>query len=263
MSNHTTIFKGQTVDKELASWMFISNVNSDGKCYITYEITDKTNDFKYYGKTTIRNPGKLIKYTGSGSILKYFQKKNGIHNFVVEIKNFWETDTEARLEEARVVNYDYIHRFDTYNTTLGGTKLPVIDTNNYYFCPYTNTQFSGYKTQKSKFQNFGMVEGLSPEHKARTGFGSKEGRKRLSKMHSNVTLITPNGEEICVPTTSVKNYIKQTGFLFKSTRVWMHKPGETNYVRGENWTQPLTNNVGRIRDMIDQGWDFGIPSNHR
>ena len=260
---HKTLFKGQELDIELACQIFIANANEQDKFWMTYEITDTTNQHKYYGKTCVKTPNKLLSYTGSGSILKFFQKRHGLNNFVVQIKGLFQSDIDARLEEARVVNYDYIHRNDTYNTTLGGTTHPTIETDTYYIEPHSSSQFSGYKSQSEKFAKFGMIRGLTPENCKKTGFGSPEGRKTISRLNSKVKLITPMGE-ITVSTTNVRNYIMQDeNITFKSTRVWMHKPGETTYVRGINWTQPLTTNVKRLRRMCQEGWDFGIPSNYR
>ena len=258
-NTYKTFFKGQEIDKELSKWLFISNVNENGKCYFTYTVINKLSGFQYSGKKQTEYPSTFRKYSGSGSIVNYFQRQDGLQNFEMHITGFYDSSVAARLAEATVVNDWYIHRKDVYNIAPGGNEKPASDTDAIYHCPKTLKQFNGYKTQEEKFKSFGFVRGISPKSLANNTLWSAAGRLATSIRTRKIKLIH-EGQELTVKNEDVKSLLTD-GAVFSSTRVWMHYPNpEKHYKRGETVTQPLTNNPQRILKMLTSGWEIGVPS---
>ena len=259
MSKYTTHFKGQSIDKELAKHLFLANVNEDGKIYFTYTVVNKLNGCEYSGKKQATGYGPLMRYKGSGSIVRHMFKQYGEDNFEMHITGFYDSSVAARLAEATIVNDYYIHRKDTYNIAPGGNERPAADTDAVYHCPKTLKQFQGYKTQEDKFKNFGFVKGISPKSLANNSLWTLQGRKETSLRTRKVKLI--HEKEIKhIRNEEVKDYLED-GAVFQSTRVWMHLPNPTNtFERGKTLTQPQAGNPHRILKMIDAGWKIGHPS---
>ena len=88
------------------------------KHYI-YKTTNTVNNKIYIGKHSTDNLGG-DKYLGSGTILKRAIKKYGRDKFVSETLFKFDTEKEALLMEAQIVDEMFIARLDTYNIKLGG-----------------------------------------------------------------------------------------------------------------------------------------------
>jgi group I intron endonuclease len=92
------------------------------KHYFVYKTTNILNGKIYIGChiTSDINDG----YMGSGKHLCLSIKKYGVENFKREILSFHDTKEEMYLEEARLVDNNFILREDTYNITVGGLIPP-------------------------------------------------------------------------------------------------------------------------------------------
>lgn len=260
MKNITTInYNGEQINSKNVKGLIERNSNENGITWMVYEITDTTNGNIYVGKKKVRFACDILSYTGSGTILKHFQKKHGLKNFKMEILSFFDNSLDSRLEEARIVNYDFINRFDTYNVAPGGSELPAQDTDAIYHCPKTNKMLNGYICQEAKFNSFGFKKGLSDKMKNKIYFCTPEGRRFISEQTRKIGMIY-NKEHINVKNEEVQSYL-ENGAVFASTRIFLHLPNPAGiYVRGDNLTQPVANNPERILKMIEDGWVIGTPS---
>lgn len=88
------------------------------KYHIVYRTHNLVNGKEYTGKHSTNDLSDG--YYGSGRLLKKAVAKYGLENFAVEILSIHETSDAAYLEEARIVDEEYIEREDTYNERLGG-----------------------------------------------------------------------------------------------------------------------------------------------
>lgn len=256
---HKTFFRGELVTKAVAERLFNTYVNEEGHTTIVYRLTDKVNGCEYIGKRKVIGSSTLYTYSGSGTLLKFFKNKNGIENFELEIIEFFEDHVNARIREAELVNYRYITRNDTYNMAPGGSELPAQDTSTMFHDPVSHYQVQGYPFQIEKMKAFGFVKGMSPTHLERNKFYSQSGRRLISQIKRHTTLFY-NNQIIDVRNEDVASYLAN-GAEFSSTRVWLHKPcPNKNYKRGVNVIQPVTHNLDRIIDRLNDGWEIGTPS---
>ena len=86
--------------------------------YLVYKLTNSVNGKIYIGCHMTKNVNDG--YMGSGKRLGYAKKKYGIENFKKEILSTHETPEQMLIEEARLVNEEFLGRKDVYNLTLGG-----------------------------------------------------------------------------------------------------------------------------------------------
>lgn len=91
--------------------------------YTIYKITNLINNKIYIGAHRTTNP--MDNYFGSGDEIILAIKKYGKENFKKEILGFHENEDLMYLEEAKIVDQDFINRQDTYNIVLGGGKPPL------------------------------------------------------------------------------------------------------------------------------------------
>src|ERR1035437_5232033 len=86
--------------------------------YLVYKLTNSVNGKIYIGCHMTKNLDDG--YMGSGKRLGYAKKKYGIENFKKDILSNHETPEQMLIEEARLVNEEFLGREDVYNLTLGG-----------------------------------------------------------------------------------------------------------------------------------------------
>lgn len=86
--------------------------------YIVYKITNQINGKIYIGahKTTNIDDG----YMGSGTYLKRAIQKHGIENFKKEILFVLDSEDAMYLNEAEIVNDEFLVKENTYNLKRGG-----------------------------------------------------------------------------------------------------------------------------------------------
>src|ERR1035437_7205902 len=86
--------------------------------YLVYKLTNSVNGKIYIGCHMTKNLDDG--YMGSGKRLGYAKKKYGIENFKKDILSTHETPEQMLIEEARLVNEEFLGREDVYNLTCGG-----------------------------------------------------------------------------------------------------------------------------------------------
>lgn len=110
--------------------------------YIVYQTTNLINNKIYIGQHKTKTPDVFDGYLGCGikinmpssymnpcSPLQYAVKKYGVKNFRRTTLKVVDTLEEALEIEAKLVDYEFLKRADTYNAQLGGTTgykyLPI------------------------------------------------------------------------------------------------------------------------------------------
>ena len=86
-----------------------------------YKITNKINGRYYIGVHTAKNENDY--YMGSGTALKLAIKKYGKKNFMKEILEYFENDSDMFNRERETVDKEFIKNPNTYNIMLGGKGL--------------------------------------------------------------------------------------------------------------------------------------------
>ena len=88
--------------------------------YIIYKTTNTLNGKYYIGVTNGRDPG----YLGSGRVLLNAIKEHGRKNFVRETLEVYDSEEEAYLREAQIVNETVVADRNSYNIGKGGKGGP-------------------------------------------------------------------------------------------------------------------------------------------
>ena len=88
--------------------------------YIIYKTTNTVNGKYYVGVTNGRDPS----YLGSGRVLLSAIKEHGRKNFVRETLEVFDTEQDAYLREAEIVNESFVASRNTYNIGKGGKGGP-------------------------------------------------------------------------------------------------------------------------------------------
>jgi len=92
--------------------------NNIKKHHFIYKTTNLVNNKIYIGKhsTDDINDG----YMGSGRLILKALNKYGKYKFKREILSYHNSSNDAFIEEANIVNDEFINRSDTYNLIVGG-----------------------------------------------------------------------------------------------------------------------------------------------
>ena len=88
--------------------------------YIIYKTTNTLNGKYYIGVTNVKNSG----YLGSGRVLLNAIKEYGRKNFVRETLEVFDTEEEAYLREAHLVDETVVNDRNSYNIGKGGKGGP-------------------------------------------------------------------------------------------------------------------------------------------
>ena len=88
--------------------------------YIIYKTTNTINGKYYVGVTNGNKPS----YLGSGRVLKDAIKEYGKENFVRETLEVFDTEEDAYLREAQIVDDTFVADRNTYNIGKGGKGGP-------------------------------------------------------------------------------------------------------------------------------------------
>ena len=88
-----------------------------------YQITNIVNQKIYIGKRSCSClPQDDTGYMGSGKAILRAIKKYGVSAFTKEVLSIWDTEELCLLEEARIVDENFVARKDTYNMKTGGIQ---------------------------------------------------------------------------------------------------------------------------------------------
>ena len=88
--------------------------------YIIYKTTNTINGKYYVGVTN----GRDTSYMGSGRVLLSAIKEYGRKNFVRETLEVFDTEKDAYLREAQIVDDTFVANRNTYNIGKGGKGGP-------------------------------------------------------------------------------------------------------------------------------------------
>ncbi len=88
---------------------------------ITCNYPNKCFGFIYFGRSKSKTP-KSNSYMGSGTLLKYYQKRFGMKYFSKEIIRIFSKLEDAIHLEAKIVNEQFIGMADNFNVCLGGDR---------------------------------------------------------------------------------------------------------------------------------------------
>lgn len=154
--------------------------------YYIYQITNKLNGHIYVGvRKSKLVPENDTGYMGSGNAIKAAILKYGLENFEKRILSVHPSNEEALLEEARIVNSEFVSRSDTYNLTLGGFGGSVKGRT---FSEKTRQKMSEAKKGKPGIPH--TLEAREKISKARIGRSmppiTEETRKKLSESHKGL-----------------------------------------------------------------------------
>ncbi len=88
---------------------------------ITCNYPNKCFGFIYFGRSQSMTP-KDNPYMGSGTLLKYYQKRFGMEYFSKEVIRIFAKIEDAIHLESKIVNERFIGRADNFNVGLGGVR---------------------------------------------------------------------------------------------------------------------------------------------
>ena len=262
-SNHITkYFNGRALCDITATKLWDDNVQEDGYVYTVYKMIDKTNGWEYYGKKKMRSFRELTTYTGSGSLLRFQIKKNGIKNFEFHFVSFFDAIEKADAMEAAIVNNDYLSNARTYNLIPGGGKNQHTfrGSRMKFHCENSQIDFVAHpEVAKKAVRELGFTKGESKESVQNRGWHKVMQNIALkSKTTSMWRDIEGNVEFIQSPHNEVLNNLIK-GYKFQPTKIWMHKTNATQFIRGENFGQIGSNRLEVIVHRLANGWVIGRP----
>ncbi len=241
-------FNGITLSKTEMEYVWLKNVQPNGKTYMLYRIIDLNNGMEYTGKKTASSFNELMKYKGSGSLITEATECKPESYFEMQILGFFDNGIDLSNAEAFIVDEDYCLRTDTYNlqpANLSGMGF----CNAWYHCPISQKHIRANKSSVAKMKRLGYVPGTTFSFKKRASMAS-----RGVKMWYNNTIVKAVGNQI--------DEILADGGEFINKRIWMHKPGQRaqSNLKGDNKNllRPQAANIAKILAYRDAGWEWGF-----
>lgn len=230
-------------------YVWMKNVQEDGKCYMLYRIIDLTNGFEYTGRKTASSFNELNNYTGSGSLISDTQERKPEGYFEMQVIAFFENSKDLGAAEEFVVTDEYCLRDDTYNVQparKGG--MGFCDT--WYHDPIVGIHVRANSKAMAKMKRLGFVKGRSYSAIKKASYDS-----RGMKMWFNNTVVKlSDSNDIDIALSN--------GAEFINKRVWMHKPGQRtqSFLKGsnKNLLRPQASNIKNILKYRSEGWEFGL-----
>jgi hypothetical protein len=261
--NITKLWNGRALCDEQLIELFENNKDDNGKIHCIYKMVDRTNGFEYWGKINTNRLSYFAQYTGSGSLLRYFIKAKGIHNFEQHIIKFFKTKNETEIAERNIVCEDYLANANTYNLSVGGINH-FASSKNVFHCMNTGRTFKCNSNALPRILGTwpnAFAKGQSPQYTANSHWMNGTLRK-LVKENKYVKLFRLRGEEktyeeLSVHCDELVQYLN-LGWQVKSTKLWMHKPNQAIYRRGDNWKQ-ISSDTTRVMSYILKGFIPGRP----
>lgn len=246
--------------------LFDQYKDESGYIHCIYKNIDTENGFEYWGKMNTSSLSYFKKYTGSGTLLRYFIAQKGIEKFEQHIVGFYDTREETEQAEANIVNENYLSVAKTYNLAVGG--IDHFANNKKTF--YDTTTDRSFKCNASavdrlltQFPQFKL--GMSPTDILNSHWTQKtcskiaEGNKVI--LLNRVNIKTDKYEEITVPMTSLIQYLN-LGWEIKSTKLWVHMPDQSIYRRGQNWKQIASGSKNVMKYLLN-GFVPGRPPKYK
>lgn len=260
-NNITKCYKGMALCPMALRRLYDNKIAEDGKIHCVYKIVDRTNNFEYYGKINTHSFTKFKKYVGSGSLLRFFIKEKGIHNFEQHLVEFFETSCETEIKEREIVDADYLKNADTYNMAIGGNNHFKEPKKSFHDRETGRTFVCSSHALDRILKTWNRMDiGQSDEftnnsHWMKGGTMKKIASKnkviKLNRLHNE------QYEEITAPTQQLLQYLN-LGWEVKSPKLWIHKPDQQVYRRGENWRQ-ISSKTKNIMKFVLQGYVPGRP----
>lgn len=252
-------YNGKALCDITATKLWDDNVQADGFVYTVYKMIDKTNDWVYYGKKKMRSFGELTKYTGSGSLLRYQIKQNGIKNFEFHFIAFFDGLQKADAMEAAIVNTNFLETQNTYNLIPGG-KPTFKYARSKFHSKESNYDFCGNPTLVKKIcKELGFIKGESKESIIKRKWKETMQKIAVKSKTTNMFKDTKGNVEFIKSSHDdvLNNLIK--GYKLQAKKIWMHKLNETQFIRGENFGQVSSYRLEVIVHRLSNGWVIGRP----
>lgn len=259
-SNHISkYYNGKALCDITATKLWDDNVKADGFIYAVYKMIDKTNDWVYYGKKKMRSFRELTTYTGSGSLLRYQIKQNGIKNFEFHFISFFDSLDKADAMEAAIVNNTFLETQNTYNLIPGGKPTFKYSRAKFHSKQH-NYDFCGNPLLvKRVCKELGFIKGESKESIIKRKWKETMQKIAVKSKTTNMFKDTKgNVEFIKSPHDEVLNNLIK-GYKLQAQKIWMHKLNETQFIRGENFGQVSSYRLEVIVHRLSNGWVIGRP----
>jgi len=244
----TKTFNNISLTTSEMEYLWMKNVQEDGRVYMLYRILDLTNGFEYTGKKTASSFNELMNYKGSGSLISATMDCKPDCYFEMQILGFFSNGIDLSNAEAFIVDEDYCLRVDTHN--VQPANLPGMGfCNTWYHDPITQQHIRANAGAAAKMKRLGFKKGRTYAFAKKASEAS-----RGIKMWYNEKVVKAVGNEI--------DEILSDGGEFINQRIWMHKPGQRkqSFLKGDNKNllRPQASNIEKILAYRDAGWEWGF-----
>ena len=246
--------------------LFDQYKDAEGKIHCIYKNIDTTNGFEYWGKMNTSKLSYFKKYFGSGTLLRYMAQQNGVENFEQHIIAFYDTDAETNDAEEQIVNEQYLSVANTYNLSVGGLHH-FSNSKRAFYDTKTDRTFKCNAAALDRLLNSftTFTTGLSPQDILNSHW-TKSTCSKIAESNKNINLSRVNNtthqyEEVNVQLSDLMQYLN-LGWEIKSTKLWVHLPGQTIYRRGQNYKQ-ISSHTKNVMKYILEGFVPGRPPRYK
>lgn len=205
--------------------------------YLVYKLTNLVNGKIYIGCHMTKNLDDG--YMGSGKLIGYAKKKYGIENFKKEILSTHETPEEMLIEEARLVDKEFLGREDVYNLTCGGRG-------SWFLVNSNGASVKNFKNKKAQFKN---REHLRIKYQTNLEFQKHFRKCQSERAKGNSVWLGKNHSEESKQKISESITGKQTGSL--------NSQFGTIWIFNEDQKRSLKIKSDAKIEYLDQGWKLG------